>query len=529
MQIGFQHTGISGVIKDYLVQKEALQPFYSRFPSQENYFIQAKEKLATYQHRTTLHKVLSVQMESLELSDKQQHHLEKLSKKNTVTVTTGHQLNLMSGPLYFIYKILHTVKICDKLNAAQNEIHFVPIYWMATEDHDFEEINHFNDYHNTYGFQAKNGGFVGDIPSENTENVLQEFISFFGTNSFENRLKEIIQNAYFQKLSLAEATRKLVHELLGEFGILILDANDSELKKCMIPYFEKELLACPTQNLVQKTNENLSSYKNQAYAREINLFYLYKNQRERIEKTANGFVLSESQKTFGTEALLEELYEFPEKFSPNVILRPLYQEVILPNVAYVGGGGELAYWLQLKAVFENYNVLFPMLVLRNSMLLIPNAYKHKAETFDLLSQKMFLPKHIFKNKFTEQQSELFLELDRLEKEIQNKFESLENLSSKTTASFAQMVEVQKQKQLNGYQKMRDRLHKAEQKRCAQEMQKIDNVYAYFFPKNSWQERIINFSEFYTQNGQEMFDKIYDAMPAFASCFNILTLDSREKK
>src|SRR5690606_6272943 len=191
-KINFKNTGISPLIKDYLSQKEGLKPFYSLFPNEENYPIQAKKKLSEYQHRSVLNSVLHDQMQQHVLTEKQKENLNLIKEKQTVTITTGHQLNLMTGPLYFIYKIMHVIKICDTLNKNQQEITYVPIYWMATEDHDFDEINHFNDYQKTYSFDAENGGFVGDISTENTEPTLREFLQTFGDNKFESRLKEII-------------------------------------------------------------------------------------------------------------------------------------------------------------------------------------------------------------------------------------------------------------------------------------------------------------------------------------------------
>lgn len=528
IKINFEQTGVSSLIKDYLNQKDGLKSFYSLFPHKENYPVQAQNKLNQYEHRKTLVSSLENQMNSLELTEKQKVNLNLLKKENAVTVTTGHQLNLLTGPLYFIYKILHVVKICDELNQKQNKIHHVPIFWMATEDHDFEEINHFQDYRNRYEYSAEEGGFVGEISSENTEKSLLEFISNLGENKFEQKLKQIIQSAYFQKYDLATATRILVHQLLGEFGILILDANDVTLKKLMVPYFEKELFENPSQSLVEKTNQDLSSYKNQAFAREINLFYLKNNKRERIEKDENGFILVDSGQKFSHAEMRNELQHSPEKFSPNVILRPLYQEITLPNIAYIGGGGEIAYWLQLKSVFENYKVLFPMLVVRNSMLIVPNALKHKAEKYNLLSSEMFRPASDFKNIFTEKQSHLFAELKTLEKSLLKQFDSLEKIASQTTDSFGKMVKAQEQKQIGGFKKMHKRLLKSEQKRFDEEIQKIDEIYAYFFPENNWQERVINFSEFYTTNGSELFDNIYKNLDAFDSSFNILILDSIAK-
>ena len=523
--IDFQHTGISTLIKDYLQQKEELKDFYSLFASKENYLIQAGKKLKNYVHREILVKTLRQQHEEFELTEKQQQHLDNLALHNSVTVTTGHQLNIMTGPLYFIYKILHTVKICDEMNKDQNKIKFIPVFWMATEDHDFEEINHFRTYSGKYQFEGKAGGYAGEIQLSNPEKSFESFLSQLPDNIFGNELKNLVRKAYFQNNDLAFATRTLVQELLGDFGILILDANDRELKKLSVSYFKKELTESRSQQLVQQTNEKLKDYKNQAYAREINLFYLNEDKRERIERSENGFFLVDSQKMFTQEEILSELNNYPENFSPNVILRPLYQEIILPNVAYVGGGGEIAYWLQLKDVFEDFKVLFPMLVVRNSALIVPTAVRHKAEKFGLNDEKIFQPLHKFKNKFTEEHSGLFLELEDLKHKLQLNFQQLDGIAARTAETFCHMVKAQQKKQMNGFEKLYKRLLKAEKLKIDSEMKNIGDVYGYYFPEGNWQERVINFSEFYRSHGSSLFKSIYNALPAFDSHFVILYPDS----
>ncbi|MGI9527282.1 MAG: bacillithiol biosynthesis cysteine-adding enzyme BshC [Weeksellaceae bacterium] len=525
MKIEFKDTGISTLIKNYLAEKEELRSFYHRFPHKENYQKQAEEKLAHYEHRETLHNAITKQMAEVNLHDKQKENLKLLKNPKTVTVTTGHQLNLITGPLYFIYKIIHTIRICDDLNSNSHDIHYVPIYWMATEDHDFEEINHFNTYKKTYQYDAPSGGFVGDIASFSAKETLNTFFEDLPDNKFSEDLKSIISKAYKETNDLSQATRILVNELLGKYGILILDGNDKALKELMIPYFKKELTTSRTQDIIEDTNVQLSAYKNQAYAREINLFYLHNNQRERIEKVKDKFILVDSNTTFTEDSFIEILRNHPERFSPNVILRPLYQEVILPNVAYVGGGGEIAYWLQLKAMFSAYHITFPMLVLRNSMLILPNAMKHKASSLDLISAKMFKPKFELKREIVEANSNLFKQVEILKQRLAKNFDALEEIAKQTGDDFAQMVRAQKKKQMNGYDKLNHRLNLSEQKQQDAIIKKLEETYDYMFPQGNWQERYINFSEFYKYNGSDLFAKIYSAISPFNSRYHVITLDS----
>lgn len=529
MNFNLQDISVSSIIKDYLNKKDNLKDFYKLFPNRDNYIKQAKQKLNQYENRATLNLVLNEQMQKLKLYPKQKEHLAALQKNKTVTVTTGHQLNLLTGPLYFIYKILNTVKICDELNDFQDEIHFVPIYWMATEDHDFEEINHFYSYEKKYSAEEKYHAAVGRISTNVFENALNEFIDDLPENKFGNKLKNLIEKHFFSNKSLVEATANFVHELIGKFGILILDADDNRLKKLMIPHFTKELLSHENHKLINKTNNKLSAYKTQAFAREINIFYLSENNRERIEKSKDGYFLVDSNRFFTEKEILKELNNNPEKFSPNVILRPLYQEIILPNVAYIGGGGEIAYWLQLKEMFKHNKVDFPMLVVRNSALLIPNSIKHKLEHFNLLSQDIFISKDKIIKDWVKKKSNLDKELLKLEKELISNFDKLKLISNQTDKSFENMVNAQRQKQINGYKKLHKRLLKAEKIKYKQQLKKLEQTYGFVFPNGNWQERRINFTVFYENYGDYLFDTIYENLSAFESKFNIISLDFNEKK
>lgn len=506
----------SELIRDYLTQKPETFSFYHRFPSNENIKLQSKEKLEKYEHRDLLAQKITTQMQGLKWSEKQKQHLSNLSQNNTLTLTTGHQLNLLGGPLYFVYKIVEVIKKADELNVSQSDFNYVPIFWMATEDHDFEEINHFH-LSRKYQWETNQKGGVGSFSLENIEAVFDSFFQDLPEGKFAQELKEIIHKSYFQNSTLADATRVLVHELLGEYGILILDADDAELKSCMVPYFREEL----EQNTAYKNATDLGHYGNQAHIREINLFYLNHQKRERISLESGVYELVESGEQITPEEMINELEKHPERFSPNVILRPLYQEVILPNVAYVGGGGEIAYWLQLKRIFDAYGVVFPILVLRNSFLCGEKKWTRKAQQFELFPQKIFDSKEKIIEQWLKNQSELFESLENQKLNLIQQFEKLEELAQKTHPSFGQMLNAQRKKQLNGFDAMKKRLYKAERKHYHQQVGKIENVYSYFFPSGKWQERYLNFSAFYLIKGKAFIAQIYESTQSFSSQFNIV--------
>ncbi|MEJ2162435.1 MAG: bacillithiol biosynthesis cysteine-adding enzyme BshC, partial [Robiginitalea sp.] len=388
--IPFKETGyFSKLILDYLEQLPELKPFYGRFPTLDAFGEQLKEKAGGYpdSHRKVLCEVLEEQYSSLEISEATRVHLDNLQTSGTFTVVTGHQLNLFTGPLYFAYKILSTIKLTADLKQRYPDHDFVPVYWMATEDHDFEEINYFNFRGRKFRWNREAGGAVGRMKTDGLEDVFKQFSADLGPGIRADEIRSLFEHAYLQHASLAEATRYLANELFGHFGVVILDSDHPRLKELFIPFMQQDLFENLAFHAVSDSMEKLGKlsgdYPLQVNPRELNLFYLQEGSRSRLVEEAGKFGVLDSELRFTETELRKELQAHPERFSPNVITRPLYQEVLLPNLCYIGGGGELAYWLELKEFFQRSGVAFPILLLRNSALLISEKQVRKAANLHL--------------------------------------------------------------------------------------------------------------------------------------------------
>ncbi|MBC7493641.1 MAG: bacillithiol biosynthesis cysteine-adding enzyme BshC, partial [Flavobacterium sp.] len=358
----YQQSGyFTKIIIDYLNQDETVKPFYNRFPTLENFKTQIEEKTTNYlnKNRIILSSTIKNQYNLVDTTPLVTKNILLLADENTFTITTGHQLNLFTGPLYFLYKIISTINLCKKLKATYPEQNFVPIYWMATEDHDFEEINYFNYKNKKIKWSKTSNGPVGRLSTTGLQDVLKVFETQLGTSTNAKYLINVFEKSYLNHQNLAAATRYLANKLFKNDGLVIIDADSKPLKKLFIPYFKQELLQQSSYITVTETNNQLINYSIQVNPREINLFYIENNLRERIIFENGNFKINNTKIIFSSQEILDELENFPEKFSPNVLLRPLYQEVILPNLAYIGGGGELAYWLQLKAMFKLFKTTFP--------------------------------------------------------------------------------------------------------------------------------------------------------------------------
>lgn len=426
--ITYQNSGyFTKLMIDYLDETSELKPFYNHFPKIENFKSQIEEKSSNFNSngkREILVSELEKQYQNFEVSKTTLNNIKLLNNANTFTITTGHQLNLFTGPLYFLYKIVSTINLCKQLKKEYPENNFVPIYWMATEDHDFDEINYFNYQGKVFRWNRVSTGPVGRLSTEGLDKVFDLFSKEIGTSNNASFLKNLFENAYLKHSNLADATRYLANELFQNEGLVIIDGDSVALKKMFIPFVKKELLEQTSFKKVTETNELLKEYFVQVNPREINLFYIEDNLRERIIFENDIYKVNNTTIQFSESEILTELENHPEKFSPNVITRPLYQEVILPNLCYIGGGGELAYWLELKSSFEENNITFPLLLLRNSVLLATQKQAEKADKLELSWSDLFTNQRILLDSKTKDFSQFKIDFSEQKEHLKKQFENL---------------------------------------------------------------------------------------------------------
>lgn len=524
--ISYQNSGyFSKLIVDYLNQKPELQLLYHRFPKLENFKLQAEEKANNFptENRTVLVNALEKQYQNFTISETTKTNIQALKSVKTFTITTGHQLNLFTGPLYFLYKIVSTINLSKQLKKTYPEYDFVPMYWMATEDHDFEEINYFYFKNKKIHWNKESSGPVGRFSNEGLQEVFEVFSKELGVGDNATYLKDLFEKSYLNHSTLSDATRYLANELFKEQGLVIIDGDDSKLKRLFIPYAKQELLEQTSFKNVSETIEKLNDYTVQVNPREINLFYIEDHLRERIVFEGSKYKINTTNREFSETELLNELESHPEKFSPNVILRPLYQEIILPNLCYIGGGGELAYWLELKANFEANKITFPILLLRNSVVLATEKQVEKINTLNLNWQDLFSKQTDLLNQKTAEISNFNLDFSEQKIFLKNQFDKLNQMALQTDKSFAGAVKAQEAKQIKGLENLEKRLLKAEKKNHQEQLFRIIKIQNELFPNQSLQERKANFSEFYLDNGHKLIKKLLEEQIPLSEEFKIIIL------
>lgn len=510
-KVDLRKTGqFPALLLDYLDQKPVTEEFYSVYPTVENarQAIDSKSEFDS-EKRLTLVNVLEKQYKGLP----NKPDFSTLLDANTFTVTTGHQLNIFTGPLYIIYKIVTTIKLSRELKTAYPDCNFVPVYWMATEDHDFAEIASFHLFGQTFRWEGEHQGAVGRLNPKELESILK----VLPTKPL------LFAKAYLENNTLADAVRCYMHELFGSEGLICLDADEAELKKHFLPVIREELTQSVSEKLVTETTSKLAElgYHTPLTAREINLFYLRDNLRERIVKEGDQFKVLNTDLTFTEKELLTEAEEHPEYFSPNVVLRPLYEEIILPNLAYIGGPSELPYWMQLKGVFDHYQTPFPMLIPRNFGMYINATINNKLEKLGINPEDLFMDQVMLRKTYVQKNTENELSLQSQKSAFLNLFDEIIEKATAVERTMEGAVKAERARLFSALENLEKRIRKAEERNHESEITQLLNVQEKLFPGGSAQERYDNLLSFYI-NDSTFISKLFAAFEPLEFKYFILS-------
>lgn len=477
---------LPALVKDYFHGTPAVKKFYKNRPKIESIIADANSR--SFAHRETL--VAALKRQNAHYSN---HPLiERLLQENSFTVTTGHQLCVATGPLYFLYKIASTIALARKLAAEDSTKTFIPVYWMASEDHDFEEIQSIEIFQKKITWSAEAKGPLGRLDTEGLESFIEELAMILGTSVDALRFIDIIKESY-SKSSLAEATRNLVYALFGEQNLIVIDADDVELKKLFLPIIQNEIKERFSFELVKKTSAELEAlgYKTQVTPREVNLFYIEKGIRERIKFEDGNFYWGLGPKSL--EELIALTASQPESISPNVILRPVYQECILPNLAYVGGPGELSYWLQLREVFDFYSVPFPTLLLRDSALLLSAATLSKLSKLNLEVEDIFKGKNAIIQSWIQESNAEDLSNDRVT--ANELFDSITAKMKALDPTLENSAAGERKKLISAIENLEKKMIRAIKSKEEVRIQQLEKIFTELFPGDQPQERVTNVAQY----------------------------------
>lgn len=473
--------------------------------------------------RKALVEVLQRQYQSEEVSQKTMDNILSLAETNTFTIITAHQPALFTGPLYYIFKISSCINLCRQLNKAYPNYNFVPLFINGSEDHDFEEIDHCHIDHKTIRWDRSSAGSVGNFSVDGLEDVIQEAEQMLSPSRHRDAIIKTMKTALKKADNYDDFVLTMVNALFGTYGLVIANGGDRQLKANFADIIRQEIFDQPSKKRIEETQAALSAirHKPQAHARPINLFYKYQNQRIRIEQDGHQYRLVGTDVTWTRAEMEAEINQNPERFSPNVAMRPIYQEFTFPNLAYIGGGGEIAYWLERKTQFEYYKVFYPMLIRRNSAMIVKDNIQRTISKLDLSIDKYFAPTHSIINNFLDQHTETGYDLSSKKETIDQLWKAIAEHAKSVdpTLEMTMLAKGAEQKKAIAFAEKKIKKHlKAKEQINVNRIEKIRNQ---LFPKEGLQERYDNFLPYFSEDGQALIDFLIDHLDPMDRQFSII--------
>ena len=518
------------LIEKFILGDKKVLKYINSFFSNENIKIHSENKRKSFsnEQREILVKSIKNQYSKINISEQTSENISSLLDSKTFCITTGHQLNLFTGPFMVILKIAQVISISKRLNSEIKNFNYVPVLWIAGEDHDFDEISEVNLNQKNIKWEINsNNKPVGEIEINNIKDLLRNYKDLIIDYDFKEKLEEIVDNSYKDGDSLSISTIKFVNSLFSDHGLIIIDANKKELKNFFKPQLKNEIenFSCRENNFSQisKLKKDFEYFKTQVNPSDINFFKLTDKGRKRIRYNNESYDVDD-ENSYNKDDILNLIESSPELFSPNAIMRPLYQEIILPNVCYVGGPNELRYWMQLKNYFDDNKVQFPILKLRNSAFIIDSKTSKKIKNSGIDIKYFVGELNELVNYKIENTSIIKVNFDSLRSNLSSQFDELRKVSLETDKSFVGALNAQEKKQKKGIDDLEKKLNKAEKKNHEAEIKSIRSIYNYLHPLNTSQERYLNFGNFYSSKGPSFINYIVEKISVMDDKILIIDLE-----
>ncbi len=526
-ELSYRDTGFfSDILNAYVDNDERLRSFIKYPVSFDGLKAAIEQRRKNPVDRKLLAGELLKQYQGLEITGKVLENIQLLVHENTFTVCTAHQPAIFTGNLFFIYKILHAIKLAEELKKRFPENNFVPVYFMGSEDADLDELGNIFMNGEKIAWDTKQRGAIGRMNTKDLGKIIARIEGELLVLPFGNELVQLLKSCYLDSPDIQTATLKLVHALFASYGLLVLIPDNPGFKRKLLPVFEDELLNQHSSAIVSETVESIpASFKVQAHPRDINLFYLKDDIRLRIERQGEKWIVVDTDISFDRESIRKELQEHPERFSPNVILRGIMQETLLPDIAFIGGGGELAYWMELKELFEYYKVFYPMLIVRNSFLVIEEKWKNRLDKLGISVGQVFQPEQSLLNLIVRRESQKQLSLEKEIGEASLYYQQLKALAGNIDVTLEKHVDALRAKAIKPVEALEKKMLRAEKRKFEEQSRQLAAVKKALFPNNGLQERVDNFMPYYAKWGRAFIQLIYDNSLTMEQRFVVLETDS----
>ena len=538
MNIDFsQIPGMSQLFVDYVNNFEKVKNYYETNFRDENTYEEIFSKISN-ENGPKLYDIIKNQYKNQKFSEKTKSNIELIKNENTIAVITGQQLGLMGGPLYTIYKIFTAVKLSEYLNEKFKNYNFIPVFWMAGDDHDFEEISNVKLLNNENEIQTilyneeiqkeENLGSVGSLKfTEALIEFKQKIFSFLRDTEFRSELNNFADEVLDSNLTIAESFFKFTFKIFDETGLIIFNPQDKEVKKLLVPIFKKELnnFKLHTKDILLTSVDLDENYHSQVKVKPINLFLSDETGRHLIEPADDEFRLKGKRKKITLAEIFNLLDEKPECFSPNVLLRPICEDFLFPTGFYVAGPGEVNYYAQVVPLYKHFNIQHPFVFPRASATIIESNIAKILMKYNLSTQQFFGDFEKMKETTLNSISDNNVEqiFANCSANITNELNQLSNLLESIDKTLIDPTKNTNDKILNQLEILKTKALKLQETKYDATIRQLKKARNSIYPNDNLQERELGILNFINKYGFDFFDWLYNELDIHEYKHQILEL------
>ena len=520
------------LFNDYLAKTEKVREFFPRHYSEEGFEALIEQIEKRRFNREALATELAADNRRWGAPEPVMQNIQKLKETRSFAVVTGQQAGLFSGPMYTIYKTLTAIKFAEKLAAQYPDSHFVPLFWMEVDDHDFEEIrriHYFDKQNQLRDFEIEENEEENRKPvwlrkiSEKLHREQALFCDQFPQTEFRDEVVDLFFSCYQPGRGLADAFACLLQRLFGHFGLVVFNPSNPGFKKLAASVYEKALRQqLEIHERFRKNNETLARA---GYPRQIKLlpeqtllFMLDpESRRRRLDSAGDGYALRNGADNlhFSRDEIYRRVKKSPENFSPNVALRPIVQDTLIPTMAYVGGPSEITYFAQIKPLYDVFDIPMPVMVPRHRLTLaeardLRVSAKLGLDLVQILRNPQKVREEFVREKLN---SAAHSPLEALRESVEAGLKEIQPLFTETDPTLLKPLDKTAHTVKRALQQLSDRYLRAVENKNATQMNQIESVLLHFFPGNAPQERVINVCYYLVKYGPKFIEELYQILPA----------------
>lgn len=513
--------------------------FEYKAPYDKREWTKRQQELKRYSFpRRGLTEYLSSYNHKIGSSSKTMENIQKLSMRESLAVVGGQQAGLLSGPLLVIYKCISTIQLAKK---AQKELNVpvVPIFWIAGEDHDMDEINHVmvpkNNTAKKISLKAasavKSSASLWQWKTEDVKPWLKEVFRSFGETAYTSDFLVETERILDQSDSIVTFFAKLLSKWFSDEGLILLDSGDPEFKRLQSEILKKMIINNKDIDkafIAQTTELNNIGFQEPIEVQKDNahLFFTKDNERILLYRNGNGFSSKEKDFSISEADLLTEAAQHPERFSNNVVTRPLMQEFLLPVLSFIAGPGEISYWAVLGKVFNHFERKMPILTPRLSFTLVSDRINQ------LVLSKGLTIEQVLTDGTDKYKREWFSENRPIETN-----ESIETVKAEFTKSYGKLLQLAEEidqkllpvaeqnlnRIISEIEYIEKKMEQRVRRKVKEPLAEFDEIMLQLKPINILQERVWNIYQFTNENGPDLVSKLVQYPYEFNEKHKILYL------